>query len=169
MMPSSDAGWVAQELKRRFGLPLWQMAMSATDANRFVLRIARHVTSRPKVAVMNWCYHGTVDETLAVLDESGEVSPRPGALGPQVHVSVTTRVAEFNDVASLEAVLSHGDVACLLMEPALTNIGIVLPKPGYLEEVRRLTKKVQRAAHHRRDSHDMCWSWWSDCCVGTGA
>jgi glutamate-1-semialdehyde 2,1-aminomutase len=140
MLPSTDAAWVAAELARRFGMDRWQMAMSATDANRFVLRFARHLTGRPKVAVMDWCYHGTVDETLAVLDEAGRVVPRPGALGPQVDVAVTTRVVPFNDLAALEAALAHGDVAALLMEPALTNIGIVLPDDGYLDAVRRLTR-----------------------------
>jgi glutamate-1-semialdehyde 2,1-aminomutase len=113
--------------------------MSATDANRFVLRFARHLTGRPKVAVMDWCYHGTVDETLAVLAD-GVVVPRPGALGPQVDVALTTRVVPFNDLAALEAALAHGDVAAVLMEPALTNIGIVLPDEGYLDGVRALTR-----------------------------
>jgi glutamate-1-semialdehyde 2,1-aminomutase len=139
MLPSTDAAWVAEELARRFGLPRWQMAMSATDANRFVLRFARHLTGRPKVAVMDWCYHGTVDETLAVLD-GDRVVPRPGALGPQVDVALTTRVVPFNDLAALEAALAHGDVAAVLMEPALTNIGIVLPEDGYLAGVRELTR-----------------------------
>ncbi len=141
MLPSTDAAWVGTELARRFGLPRWQMAMSATDANRFVLRFARHLTSRPKIAVIDWCYHGTVDETLAVLDDAGNVVPRPGALGPQVHVAETTRVVPFNDLDALEAALSHGDVACLLMEPALTNIGIVLPEEGYLQGVREITRR----------------------------
>ena len=141
MLPSADAVWVGEELTRRFGLPRWQMAMSATDANRFVLRFARHLTGRPRIAVMDWCYHGTVDETLAVLDDSGAVAPRPGALGPQVDVAVTTRVVPFNDLDALEAALAHGDVACLLMEPALTNIGIVLPEEGYLEAVREITRR----------------------------
>lgn len=141
MLPSPDAAWVGEELARRFGLPRWQMAMSATDANRFVLRFARHLTGRSKIAVMDWCYHGTVDETLAVLDDEGRVVPRPGALGPQVHVSETTRVVPFNDAAALDAALAHGDVACLLMEPALTNIGIVLPEEGYLQQVREITRK----------------------------
>ncbi len=86
MLPSPDATWVGEELARRFGLPSWQLAMSATDANRFVLRFARHLTGRPRIAVMDWCYHGTVDETLAVLD-GDRVVPRPGALGPQVDVA----------------------------------------------------------------------------------
>ena len=140
MLPSADAVWVGEELTRRFGLPAWQLAMSATDANRFVLRFARHLTGRPRIAVMDWCYHGTVDETLAVLD--GErVVPRPGALGPQVDVAVTTAVVPFNDLEALDRRLAEGDVACLLMEPALTNIGIVLPEDGYLDGVREITRR----------------------------
>jgi glutamate-1-semialdehyde 2,1-aminomutase len=140
MLPSSDAAWVGAELARRFGLPQWQFALSATDANRFVLRFARFLTGRPKVAVMDWCYHGTVDETFAVLD-GDRVVPRPGAMGPQVDVAVTTRVVPFNDIGALDAALAHGDVAALLMEPALTNIGIVLPEAGYLEAVREVTRR----------------------------
>jgi glutamate-1-semialdehyde 2,1-aminomutase len=140
MLPSADAVWVGEELARRFGLPSWQLAMSATDANRFVLRFARHLTGRPKVAVMDWCYHGTVDETLAVLD-GDRVVPRPGALGPQVDVAETTAVVPFNDADALERRLARGDVACLLMEPALTNIGIVLPDEGYLAAVREITRR----------------------------
>jgi glutamate-1-semialdehyde 2,1-aminomutase len=140
MLPSADAAWVGEELGRRFGLPTWQLAMSATDANRFVLRFARHLTRRPRIAVMDWCYHGTVDETLAVLD-GDRVVARPGALGPQVDVAETTAVVPFNDLDALDRRLSEGDVACLLMEPALTNIGIVLPEPGYLEGVREITRR----------------------------
>ncbi|MCB0908659.1 MAG: aminotransferase class III-fold pyridoxal phosphate-dependent enzyme [Nocardioidaceae bacterium] len=146
MLPSSDAAWVGEELARRFGLPRWQMAMTATDANRFALRFARHLTGRPRIAVMDWCYHGTVDETLAVLDADGSVVPRPGALGPQVDVAVTTAVVPFNDLEALERRLAEGDVAALLMEPALTNIGIVLPDDGYLDAVREITRR-----------HDVIW------------
>jgi glutamate-1-semialdehyde 2,1-aminomutase len=140
MLPSQDAVWVGEELARRFGLPTWQLAMSATDANRFVLRFARHLTGRPRIAVMDWCYHGTVDETLAVLD-GDRVVPRPGALGPQVDVAETTAVVPFNDLDALDRRLAEGDVACLLMEPALTNIGIVLPDDGYLAGVREITRR----------------------------
>ncbi|WP_296605762.1 aspartate aminotransferase family protein [Nocardioides sp.] len=140
MLPSEDAVWVGEELASRFGLPTWQLAMSATDANRFVLRFARHLTGRPRVAVMDWCYHGTVDETLAILD-GDRVVPRPGALGPQVPVAETTAVVPFNDAEALDRRLAVGDVACLLMEPALTNIGIVLPEPGYLDAVRAITRR----------------------------
>lgn len=140
MLPSEDAIWVAEELHRRFGLPRWQFAMSATDANRFALRFARHLTGRPKICVMDWCYHGTVDETLAVLDGDAVV-PRPGALGPQVDVALTTAVVPFNDLEALERALATGEVAAVLMEPALTNIGIVLPEPGYSAAVRDLTRR----------------------------
>jgi glutamate-1-semialdehyde 2,1-aminomutase len=140
MLPSEDAVWVGEELARRFGLPVWQLAMSATDANRFVLRFARHLTGRPRIAVMDWCYHGTVDETLAVLD-GDRVVARPGALGPPVPVAETTAVVPFNDLDALDRRLGAGDVACLLMEPALTNIGIVLPDDGYLAGVREVTRR----------------------------
>jgi len=140
MLPSLDATWVGEELARRFGLSKWQFTLSATDANRFVLRLSRMLTGRPKICVMDWCYHGTVDETLAILAPDGSVVSRPGAVGPMVDPQGTTRVVPFNDIAALECALAHGDVACVLMEPALTNIGIVLPEPGYLDAVRRVTR-----------------------------
>ena len=154
MLPSPDAVWVGEELARRFGLPRWQLAMTATDANRFALRFARHLTGRPKVCVMDWCYHGTVDETLAVLDH-GTVVPRPGALGPQVDVALTTAVVPFNDVEALEEALATGTIAAVLMEPALTNIGIVLPEPGYLEAVRELTRRYE-ALLVVDETHTLC-------------
>ena len=154
MLPSPDAVWVGEELARRFGLPRWQLAMTATDANRFALRFARHLTGRPKVCVMDWCYHGTVDETLAVLD-GGAVVPRPGALGPQVDVAQTTAVVPFNDADALEEALATGEIAAVLMEPALTNIGIVLPEPGYLEAVRELTRRYD-ALLIIDETHTLC-------------
>lgn len=141
MLPNDDGIWIAEELTRRFGLPKWQFAMTATDANRFVLRYARALTGRTKIAVIDWCYHGTVDETLVIRDENGDTRSRPGALGPPIDPKHTTVSVPFNDVGELERVLSRNDIACLLMEPALTNIGIVLPNEGYLAEVRRITRK----------------------------
>ena len=138
MMPSLDAEWVAAELTRRFGMPLWSFSLSATDANRWALRIARLATGRPKVLAFSYCYHGSVDETFVVLGADGSTQPRGGNVGPAVPVSQTSRVAEFNDLASVEAAFAHGDVAVLVMEPALTNIGIVLPEPGFLDSVREL-------------------------------
>ncbi|HVS84611.1 MAG TPA: aspartate aminotransferase family protein [Gaiellaceae bacterium] len=141
MLPSEDALWVGEELTRRFGPARWQFALTATDANRFAIRLARHVTGRPKILVFNWCYHGTVDEAGATLDAGGAVVPREGSLGPPVPPAETTRVVEWNDVDALEAALAHGDVACVLAEPTLTNIGIVLPEPGYHEALRELTRR----------------------------
>ncbi len=138
MLPTEDAAWVAAELSRRFGPARWSFTLSATDANRWALRIARQLTGRPKIAVYSYCYHGSVDESFVVAAPDGPRS-RPGNTGAPVDPVLTTRVAEFNDIAALERVLAHGDVAALLMEPALTNIGIVLPQPGYLAAVRELT------------------------------
>src|SRR2546421_4199286 len=141
MLPSEDALWVGEELARRFGLPSWQFALTATDANRFAIRLARAVTGRPKILVFNWCYHGTVDETFATLVD-GRVREREGNVGPPVDPVETTRVVEFNDVEALERELAHGDVACVLAEPALTNIGIVLPQPGYHDALREATRST---------------------------
>jgi glutamate-1-semialdehyde 2,1-aminomutase len=139
MLPTEDAEWVGAALTRRFGVSRWSFALTATDANRWAIRLARAVTGRSKVLVNSYCYHGTVDESLIVSGPDGEGVSRPGNVGPPVDVTATSRVAEFNDVAGLERALEHGDVAAVLMEPALTNIGIVLPEAGYLDAVRRLT------------------------------
>ncbi|HSF60516.1 MAG TPA: aspartate aminotransferase family protein [Gaiellaceae bacterium] len=139
MLPSEDALWVAGELTRRFGVSSWQFALTATDANRFTIRLARHVTGRSRVLVFNWCYHGTVDETFATLSD-GRVVARRGNLGPPVSPAETTRVVEFNDLRGLERELAHGDVAVVLAEPALTNIGIVHPEPGFHDGLRELTR-----------------------------
>jgi glutamate-1-semialdehyde aminotransferase len=142
MLPTEDAALVGEELTRRFGLPQWQFTLSATDANRHVLRYARHLTGRPRVLVMDLSYHGSVDEAFATLDASGAVVPRRGNIGPPVDPAVTTAVVQFNDLEGLERELRRGDVACVLLEPAMTNIGIVLPDPGYHAELRRLTRET---------------------------
>ena len=139
MLPTEDAIAVAAELARRFGLPFWQIATTATDANRFAIRLARRITGRPKILIFNWCYHGTVDETFAVL-AGGRVVARPGNLGPPVDPALTTRVVEWNDFAGLERELASGDVACVLAEPAMTNVGIVLPAPGFHAHLRAVTR-----------------------------
>jgi glutamate-1-semialdehyde 2,1-aminomutase len=138
MMPSADAEWVAEELAQRFGLPLWSFSLTATDANRWALRIARQVTGKSKVLAFSYCYHGAVDETLVRTGANGETDFREGNVGPAVHISETTRVAEFNDLESVENALKHGDVAVVITEPALTNIGIILPDPGFLDGLREL-------------------------------
>jgi glutamate-1-semialdehyde 2,1-aminomutase len=138
MLPTEDAAWVGAELSRRFGPLRWQFTLTATDANRFAIRVARHLTGRPKVLVFNYCYHGTVDESFATVRD-GAVVGREGNVGPPVPLAETTRVAEFNDLAGLERELAAGDVACVLTEPALTNIGIVLPDDGFHDGLRELT------------------------------
>src|SRR6266850_5813063 len=140
MLPSEDSVWVGEELQRRFGLPFWQFTLTATDANRFSIRLARQITGRPKILVFNWCYHGSVDETFATLHE-GVTGPRRGNIGPPVDPSVTTRVVEFNDIEALDRELARGDVACVLAEPAMTNVGIVPPAQGFHDALRGLTRK----------------------------
>jgi glutamate-1-semialdehyde 2,1-aminomutase len=138
MLPTQDAAWVGSELARRFGIPYCNFTLTATDANRFAIRWARQVTGRTKVVVHNWCYHGSVDESFATLDPSGNVVARDGNVGKPVPLDETTRVVEINDVEGLRAALADEDVAVCMFEPALTNIGIVLPEPGYHESVREL-------------------------------
>ncbi|MGW7243656.1 transaminase [Streptomyces sp. NPDC054804] len=141
MLPTEDAEWVGAELTRRFGLARWSFSLTATDANRWAIRLARAVTGRPKILVNSYSYHGSVDESLIVVGPDGQGASRPGNVGAPCDVTLTSRVAEFNDLAQLERELAHGDVAAVLMEPALTNIGIVLPEPGYLAGVRALTRQ----------------------------
>jgi glutamate-1-semialdehyde 2,1-aminomutase len=141
MMPTEDAAVVAAELTRRFGVSAWSFSLTATDANRWALRLCRAVTGRPRVLVNAWCYHGSVDESFIVTSPSGPVT-RPGTVGAPGDVTQSSRVTEFNDLIGLKAELAHGDVAVVLMEPALTNVGIVLPEPGYLDGVRELTREA---------------------------
>jgi glutamate-1-semialdehyde 2,1-aminomutase len=141
MLPYEDVIWVGEELQRRFKLPYWQFALTATDANRFALRMARMITERPKILIFNYCYHGSVDETFIVLDEEGTPVSRPNNMGPQVDPRYTTKVIEFNDIAALETALSAQDVAAVLAEPVMTNIGIIHPEPGYHDALRELTRK----------------------------
>lgn len=141
MLPSPEAEWVAAELAARFGLPRWSFSLTATDANRWVIRMVRAATGRPKILVNSYCYHGSVDESLIVATPDGAGRSREGNVGAPCDVTITSRAAEFNDIVGLERQLAEGDVAAVLMEPALTNIGIVLPDPGYHEEVRRLTRE----------------------------
>src|SRR3954453_23305115 len=142
MLPTEDAVWVAEELARRFGVGRWSFTLTATDANRWAIRLARQLTRRPKILVFSYCYHGSVDEAFALAGADGKVIARDGNVGAPVDLALTTRVVEFNDAEALGRELAHGDVACVLMELALTNIGIVLPEPGFLDDVRRLTREA---------------------------
>ena len=140
MLPTEDSIWVGEELQRRFGLPYWQFALTATDANRFSLRLAREITARRKVLVFNYCYHGTVDESFISLG-AGRAHARRGNIGPAVDPATTTDVIEFNDIDALERALSTREIACVLAEPVMTNVGIVHPDSGYHVALRDLTRK----------------------------
>lgn len=141
MLPSQDAIDVGEQLQKRFGLPFWQTALTATDANRFVIRLARQISGRPYVLVFNWCYHGSVDESFATLKD-GKVVARSGNIGAPVDPALTTRVVEFNDIDALQKALADKQVACVLAEPVMTNIGIIHPDPGFHEALRRLTRET---------------------------
>ncbi len=141
MLPTEDAAVAAQTLADRFGLPKWQFTLTATDANRHLIRYARHVTGRHKIMVHDYCYHGTVDETFANLDANGKTVSRENNIGAPVELSETTIVVPFNDLDAAEAAFATGTVAAALIEPAMTNIGIVLPEAGYLEGLRLLATK----------------------------
>jgi glutamate-1-semialdehyde 2,1-aminomutase len=142
MLPTEDSLWLSRELARRFGLPYWQMTLTATDANRFAIRLARHISQRPKILVFNWCYHGTVDESFITLLPDGQTQARVGHVGAPVDPSITTKVVEFNDIPALEAALNDEDVAVVLAEPVMTNIGIVHPSPEFHTALREITRKT---------------------------
>jgi glutamate-1-semialdehyde aminotransferase len=142
MLPTEDAIWVGEELTRRFGLARWMLTLTATDANRAALRLAREITGRPRVLVYSYCYHGSVDEAFAVADGHGGTRSRAGNVGPAVDPATTTTAVEFNDLAALESALRGGEIACVLAEPAMTNMGIVLPDAGYLDGLRALTRET---------------------------
>jgi len=138
MLPTEDAEIAASLLAERFGVPMWQFTLTATDANRHMVRYARQVTGKPKVLVIDYCYHGSVDETFATVDDSGNVVARRGNIGAPVPLDETTVVVPFNDIPALEKAFASGEIACALVEPAMTNIGIVLPDPGWHETLREL-------------------------------
>jgi glutamate-1-semialdehyde 2,1-aminomutase len=142
MLPGEDATVAGELLAAQFGLPFWQMAQTASDANRSVIRWARAITRRPAILVFDQCYHGMVDDAFVRL-EAGTVRNRPGLVGQAADLAVNTRCVEFNDLAAVESVLKVRDVACVLAEPVMTNAGMVLPDPGFLDELGRLARRHQ--------------------------
>jgi glutamate-1-semialdehyde 2,1-aminomutase len=141
MLPTKDAATVSTELAKRFGVPLWQFTVSATDANRHVIRYSRLITKKSRIIVIDRCYHGSVDETFATLDSSGKTVAREGNIGAPIELANTTRVVPFNDLDAMKKALQQKDVAAILMEPAMTNVGIVLPEDGYLKAVEKMSKE----------------------------
>jgi glutamate-1-semialdehyde 2,1-aminomutase len=141
MLPSQDAADVGALLEDRFGLPFWQVTATASDANRAVLRWCRGITGRNKILVFNHCYHGCVDDTFVTADD-GHVKMVEGLVGEPRDLTEHTKVVEFNDASALEKALADRDVACVLAEPVMTNVGMVLPDPDFLEKLRELTIKT---------------------------
>lgn len=139
MLPSEDSVWVGEELARRFGLPYWQIYTTATDADRFAIKMARRATKRDIVLVFDGCYHGSVDEALVSVKDGSARAQRRDVVGPLPNPA--SRVIQFNDLDALEKALSPRDVACVLCEPAMTNAGIILPEPGYHEALREITRR----------------------------
>ena len=140
MLPSTLAPNVGEALSNFFGLDCWQLATTATDANRFVLRWARAVTGRKKVLVFDGCYHGTVDDSMLDIVD-GKVINRQSLLGQVQDLTLYSVAVPFNDLAAVERELASGDFAALLTEPALTNCGMVLPNDGFIEALRALCTK----------------------------
>ena len=140
MLPGEDALVCGELLAARFGLPYWQVTATATDANRYVLRWARAITQRNTLLVFDGCYHGTLDDVM-VRQRDGRTQHRSGLIGQAYDLTEYSRAIPFNDIPALEAALAQGDVCALLCEPAMTNIGMVLPDPGFLEKCRELTRK----------------------------
>ncbi|MGE5397231.1 MAG: transaminase [Chitinophagales bacterium] len=141
MLPTEDCIWLGKELEHRFKLPYWYVFMTASDANRMALKLAREMTGRKKILAFNGCYHGSVDETLCV-EFFGQMLNMPGAMGPILDdPSTTTRIVEFNDIEALEKALAPEDIACVITEPVMTNTGIIFPEPGFHDALRDITRK----------------------------
>ena len=140
MLPNEAALTAGQLLTMRFGAFRWQIATTATDANRFAIRVARAVTGRPKILVFNGCYHGTVDDVMVDLRD-GKTQNRAGLLGQVADLTLGAVACEFNDLGMVEAALAKGDVAAILTEPVMTNCCMVLPDPGFLQGLRDLTRR----------------------------
>ncbi len=139
MLPSETVASVGELLAARFQLPFWQVTQTATDANRAALRWARAITGRSKVLVFQGCYHGTVDETMVRL-RSGRTVPREGAIGSAFDAASAAVAIEFNDIEALERALQSGEIAAVIAEPVMTNIGMVLPQAGFLDALRARTR-----------------------------
>ncbi|MEH7827314.1 aspartate aminotransferase family protein [Gemmobacter denitrificans] len=140
MLPTEAALDAAALLTQTFGDFRWQIATTATDANRFALRVARAVTGRRKVLVFNGCYHGTLDDTMVELRD-GKTQSRQGLVGQFTDLAEGAVAVEFNDIAAVEAALQTGDVAAVLTEPVMTNSCMVLPEAGFHDGLRALTRK----------------------------
>ncbi|MDO9362678.1 MAG: aspartate aminotransferase family protein [Sphingopyxis sp.] len=137
MLPTERGAALAGRLTAMFGLPQWQVTTTASEANRAVIRWCRGISGRPKILTFNGAYHGAVDDAFVEL-KSGAPTMRASLVG-QVHdLTGTTTVIEFNDEHALAAALRSGDIACVLAEPVMTNVGMVRDAPGFLATLRAL-------------------------------
>lgn len=141
MLPTEKGVELAEMLAMMFGLPSWQVTTTASEANRAVIRWCRGITGRSKILIFNGCYHGAVDDVFVDL-RGGVPKMRASLIGQVADIVPTTTVIEYNDIAALERELKRGDIACVLAEPVMTNVGMVRDAPGYLETLRRLCSET---------------------------
>jgi glutamate-1-semialdehyde 2,1-aminomutase len=141
MLPTELASEVGALLAERFGLPFWQATLSASDANRALIRWARAVTQKPVIVVFDGCYHGMVEDCFVEL-RHGRTRSDAGLVGQVLDVTRTTRAVPWNDISALEAALAQGDIAAVLAEPAMTNCGMILPEENFHRRLRALTRKA---------------------------
>ena len=137
MLPTAKGAELGSMLADMFGLPQWQVTTTASEANRAVIRWCRGITGRDKILIFNGCYHGAVDDVFVDLRDGRAVN-RPSLIGQVQDLLPTTVAIEFNNVDALASALRGGDIACVLAEPLMTNIGMVRDAPGFLTELRRL-------------------------------
>ena len=145
-LPSEDSVWVGEELKRRYGLPYWQVYMSATDVNAAAIKMARHITKRDMILMFSGGYHGTIDATMVNLNEDGTMIPIPFGgsteiIGPLPNPESRTRMISFDDPDALEKALSPQDIACVITEPMLTNFAASTPHSNYHKILREMTRR----------------------------
>lgn len=141
MLPTAKGAELGDMLASMFGLPHWQVTTTASEANRAVIRWCRGLTQRNKILIFNGCYHGAVDDVFVDL-RGGVAVNRPSLIGQVQDVLLTTVAVEFNDVQALETALRGGDIACVLAEPIMTNIGMVRDAPGFLDKLRRICSET---------------------------
>ncbi|ANP46116.1 transaminase [Candidatus Viadribacter manganicus] len=141
MLPTAEAAEVGELLAERFGLPFWQTTLSASDANRAMIRWARAVTGKSVIVVFDGCYHGMVEDCFVEL-RHGRTRPDAGLIGQVFDMTRTTRAIPFNDIGALESALAMGDVAAILAEPAMTNCGMILPEANFWKRAQALAKKA---------------------------
>jgi glutamate-1-semialdehyde 2,1-aminomutase len=137
LLPTEDALAVCQLLTERFAMPAWRFTLSASSANLEAIRIARVFTGRDKVLSFGGKYHGHIDETLTVASPTGLVTDQKGL--PRDIVNRTVEIP-FNDIVAVKEALETRGIACVIAEPVMTNIGVIYPEDGYLNELRALTR-----------------------------